>query len=161
MKYHMMLNRRGISLIEIVVALVIVAILAAAALPVVSNVMRGASEAATRGGLGTMRAMLTLERSRAYALSGITTNPTLVLIQTSVDTLFASGDAPTNKIVDSNLIVAVGGVVACSDLVSGPTAYLGPGGAPLSGPSAWGYDQALGRFYALTDDCLESDPIAW
>ena len=94
-------NRRGFTLIELVIVIVILGILGAIALPKFIDIVTNAKISATQAGLGSVRSVIALKYSQNLA-AGVTTDTYPTTLTTSD---FFDGKLPTNKL--NNLTTAV------------------------------------------------------
>lgn len=120
--------RKGFTLIELVMVIVILGILAATALPRFVDLSSRARENAAKGVLGSIRAAvaITYASNAAYGSS----NPTPTTIEA---TMFQDNQVPIEPYSDSNAIT------------------VGTG-TPTGDGSGWYYDSANGRVYINDTD---------
>jgi len=141
------MNRRGFTLIELVMVIVIIGILAAIAIPRFVDLTGQADQAATRGGLGAIRAAAAIKFANQVATSGGTNQSWPLLSGTD----FAGGLIPTNQLNNQSAITH-------TNVTMGNT----------TSASGWWYvtgDQddnaAAGRAGAYTNDTAVTDPTGW
>ena len=96
-----MADRKGFTLIELVIVIVILGILAAVALPKFIDIVSNAKVSSARAGLGSIRSVIAMKYSQNLA-AAVTTN-TYPTTLTTGD--FFSGQLPTNKL--NNITTAV------------------------------------------------------
>lgn len=113
------MNRRGFTLVELVIVIVILGILATVAIPRYVDMQAEAREAAVRGTLGNIRAALAIQYARAAVQTGTAAFPA-----TLDGTIFANGQVPPDPV--TNLPKVVG-------------AFDGTGG--------WVYDSTSGAVF--------------
>ena len=83
MRLYPMTNRKGFTLIELVIIIVVLGILAAVAIPKYQDITGEAREAACRGTLGSLRSGITIFYANSAVTSGATaTWPTLAELET-------------------------------------------------------------------------------
>lgn len=92
-------NKRGFTLIELVIVIVILGILSAVAIPKYVDMQTEAREAAIRGSLGNIRSAISIQYAK-NALSGTATFPT-----TLDGTIFADGKVPEEPVTPSSKVV--------------------------------------------------------
>lgn len=123
------MNRKGFTLIELVMVIVILGILSAIAIPKFVDLTGEAKVNATKSGLGAMRSVIAIEYAK-NATSGTASFPSAI-----TTALFADGRIPTNKLNDATGVAAVGSV---------------PSGTATSA-SGWWYISASGKAGAYSD----------
>ncbi len=75
-------NRRGFTLIELVIIIVVLGILAAVAIPKYQDMSSQAKDAACRGALGALRSGVTIYYANQAVTTGTAAWPTLVQLET-------------------------------------------------------------------------------
>lgn len=113
------MNRKGFTLVELVIVIVILGILATVAIPRYVDMQAEAREAAVRGTLGNIRAALAIQYARAAVQTGTAAFPA-----TLDGAIFANGQVPPDPV--TNLPKVVG-------------AFDGTGG--------WVYDSTSGAVF--------------
>lgn len=138
------MNRKGFTLIELVIVIVILGILAAVAIPRYFDLVGNARESACKGALGGVRSATSIWRAANAAgnAGAPTTWPTLVNVnETGVNTgsaIMENGDLPDNPYstsADKDVVVA--GVTRGTPVTAGTT-------------GGWCYKAATGEFWADT-----------
>jgi len=128
-------SKKGFTLIELVIVLVLIGILAAVAIPRFHDMKGNAEEAAIRGTLGNVRSAITITRANLLA-NGTNAWPTFsATMDTVLDTEMPdnpwAGAAGDNTVADASVTGdAVGEIDASGD--------------------GWQYDPATGDFWANT-----------
>jgi len=131
------MNKKGFTLIELVMVIVILGILAAVAIPKFVNLGNEAKISATKGGLGAIRSAVAITYAQ-NATSGTASFPTAV-----TTAIFADDTIPTNKL---NSATSVG------------TVTVAPSGTATSA-NGWWYISASGKVGAYSDGT--QDTSAW
>lgn len=134
----MVLKRRGFTLVELVMVIVILGILAAIAIPTFFNLQDEAKEAATKGALGGLRSGISIWYAKEAA-SGKASWPALGQLTATTGGVMASGSIPENPYTRSALIVAGSTEVANST-------------------AGWIYDASTGRIWS---SALETVGSGW
>jgi len=93
------MSDKSFTLIELVMVIVILGILGATALPLFSGMTNDAKIAATRGGLGTLRAAVSINYVKNSSIIGMASFPVSI-----EPTLFMDGRIPKNEITNSNIV---------------------------------------------------------
>lgn len=103
------MGKRGFTLIELVMIIVILGILVAAAIPKFVDLTTQAKISATKGGLAAMRATIAIQ----YAKNATSTSPPANLFPSAITTdLFADSRIPKNALNNSTSVAAVGATAA-------------------------------------------------
>jgi len=97
--------RKGFTLVELVIVIVILGILAAVAMPKFFDIVGEAKKSATKAGLGSIRSVIALKYSESIA-TGVPTYPTAI-----VDADFFDGKLPKNSLSGNSAAVTVAAVV--------------------------------------------------
>jgi len=130
-------SKKGFTLIELVMVIIILGVLAAIAIPKFVDLSSQAKVAATKSGLGAIRSVIAIEYAK-NATSGTASFPTAI-----TTALFADERIPTNKLNDAT---GVGAVTAAPD-------------GTASSANGWWYISASGKAGAYSDET--EDTSAW
>jgi len=100
------INRKGFTLVELVMVIVILGILSAIAIPTFFNLQDQAKESACKGALGGLRSGISIWYAKQAAQTGVASWPTLVQLTASTNGVMASGIVPENPYTGSNEVKA-------------------------------------------------------
>jgi len=128
------MNKKGFTLIELVMVIVILGILSAIAIPKFVDLTGEAKIGATKSGLGAMRSVIAIQYAET-ATSGTASFPSAITTD-----LFADERIPTNKLNDA---AGVGAVISV------------PSGTATSA-NGWWYISASGKVGAYSDGTVDT-----
>ena len=131
-----LLDKKGFTLIELVIIIVILGILAAVAIPKYQNLASEAKEAACRGSLGGLRSGITIYYANQAVTTGTATWPSLVAVAT-VDSVMAQSIPKNPYQSDSN---------APDSMVTGVTK-----GTIVGTRGGWAYKASTGEIWPNTN----------
>ena len=142
MNFRWLTNRKGFTLVELVIIIVVLGILAAVAIPKYQNITSEAKEAACRGALGGLRSGITIYYANQIVTTGSATWPTVGQLST-VGTVMAQAvpKNPYQANADSAIMITIG---ASRGTLTGSA-------------HGWAYDTATGDIWANTNTVGEKD----
>lgn len=127
-------NKKGFTLIELVMVIVILGILASIAIPKFVDLTGEAKQSAAKSGLGAIRSTIAINYAKS-ATSGTAAFPTAI-----TTLLFADERIPNNRLNDSTSVGAVGSA---------------PSGTATSA-NGWWYISASGKAGAYSDGTVDT-----
>ncbi|MBI4336065.1 MAG: prepilin-type N-terminal cleavage/methylation domain-containing protein [Candidatus Omnitrophica bacterium] len=102
------MNKKGFTLIELVMVIVIIGILAGIAIPKFVSLVTEAKKSATRGGLGAIRSAVAIQ----YAQNATNPSATDYFPSQITTSMFADGVIPTNQLTNKTAINNVDNTVS-------------------------------------------------
>lgn len=136
----MLKNKRGFTLIELVMVIVILGILSAIAIPKFVNLTTEAKISATKSGLGAIRSVIAIEYAKsATGTSGAASFPSAITTD-----FFADERIPENKLNNFTAVYARDSL---------------PSGTQTSGANGWWYISSSGKAGAYSDG--DQDTSTW
>lgn len=127
------MNKRGFTLIELVMIIVVLGILAAVAIPRYIDLTAKAKEAACKGALGALRSGIAIWYANSAVTSSSAAWPTSTELTTTTDGVMAGGTIPANPY---------------NNLTAVTTAASGT----VAGSFGWVYNTATGAIWGNTTD---------
>jgi len=122
--------RKGFTLIELVMVIVILGILAAVAIPTFFNLQGEARVSAVRGALGGLRSGVAIWYAKE-ATSGTPTFPTLAQLTATTDGVMVNGNIPANPYVTgtaASVVISTDATTRNATTGAGWVYYPGPTG---------------------------------
>ena len=129
------MNRKGFTLIELVMVIVIIGILAAIAIPKFVDLSGQVKQSATKAGLGAIRSVIAIQYAKS-ATSGSAVFPTSITTD-----LFADQRIPKNEL---------NGFTAITATTAAPT------GTATSASAGWWYISSSGQTGAFSDGTIDT-----
>ncbi|MEI8175800.1 MAG: type II secretion system protein [Candidatus Omnitrophota bacterium] len=129
------MKKRGFTLIELVMVIVILGIISAIAVPKFTSFISDSKGSATKGGLGAIRSVLAIQYAKS-ATSGVASFPALITTD-----FFSDGKVPRNSLNNQT------GVTATN---------ADPGSKPTSASAGWWYNSVNGDLGAYSDGTVET-----
>ena len=145
----MRMNKKGFTLIELVIVLVIVGILAAVALPRFSNIQDDAKDSSVKGTVGNVRSALSIARSEFLIANDSNSNnywPTLAEVQASATSAALAIEQAGNDNCPMSNVMPQNPWNGSNTVRVGTNARLVTGIA-----DGWCYVAGTGLFYANSD----------
>lgn len=141
-------NLKAFTLVELIITIAILAILAAAAVPLFGTLHKQAKDAAVKGAVGTVRAALSIYRMNEVAAKRPAVWPPSLSVRDIADGGLASAHIMANGDLPKNPWARDAGKTDPDSMAGYFTCGLQ--GQILPDPEAWVYDECDGRFWANT-----------
>lgn len=130
------MNKRGFTLIELIMVIIIIGILAAIAIPKFIDLTTEAKKSATKAGLGAIRSVIAVQYAQNATAGGTVAFPTSITTD-----MFADSKLPKNQLNGYTATVATTAV---------------PSGTATNGSAGWWYLSASGLAGAFSDGTVNT-----